>query len=79
MDIEDRDVRSLSLEIDRSSNRLAYSMIIAALMVTGALLINVGKKVVYDMSIFSFMSFLFAVLLGFILFVSVLKERRLVR
>ena len=79
VDIEDRDVRSLSLEIDRSSNRLAYSMIIAALMVTGALLINVGKKVVYDMSVFSFMSFLLAVLLGFILFVSVLKERKLVR
>ena len=79
VDIEDKDVRSLSLEIDRSSNRLAYSMIIAALLITGALLINIGEKFIYGMSIYSSLFFLFAVLLGFMLFVSVLRERRLMR
>ena len=79
VDVEDEDVRSLSLEIDRSSNRLAYSMIIAALLVTGALLINVGDKSFYGMSFFSFSSFLLAMLLGFTLFVSVLRERKVAR
>lgn len=79
VDIEDKDVRSLSLEIDRSSNRLAYSMIIAALLVTGALLINIGGKIIYGMSMFSFLFFLFAILLGLMLFISVLRERKLLR
>lgn len=77
IDIEDKDIRTLSIEIDRSSNRLAYSMIIAALLVTGALLINIGEKIIYGMSIFSIIFFSFAILLGFILFVSVLRERKL--
>ena len=79
VDIEDRDVRSLSLEIDRSSNRLAYSMIIASLLITGALLINIGGKVIYGMSLFSFLAFISALLLCVILFVSVLKEKKLIR
>ena len=54
-------------------------MIIAALLVTGALLINVGDKSFYGMSFFSFSSFLLAMLLGFTLFVSVLRERKVAR
>ncbi len=79
IDIEDTDLKRLSLEMDKSSNRLAYSMIISALLVTGALLINTGSRVIYEMSIFSLLFFLFAVLLGITLFVSVLRERKLLR
>src|SRR3989338_4617284 len=40
VDIEDTDIKTLSLEIDRSSNRLAYGIIIAASIISGALLLQ---------------------------------------
>src|SRR3989338_2146516 len=42
IDVEDSDVGRLGLEIDKSSNRLTYGIIIAALLITGALLKDVG-------------------------------------
>ncbi len=77
IDIDDTDVKKLSLEIDKSSNRLAYGMIIAALLVAGALVIQVGEPVFLGMPLVSFICFLSAVILGFILFSSILKERLL--
>ena len=76
VDIEDTDIRKLSLEIDRSSNRVAYGLLISALLVTSAILINVEKgPSVLGIPLLAFLSFFFASLLVFILFVSILKEK----
>ena len=76
VDIEDTDIRKLSLEIDRSSNRVAYGLMIAALLVTSALLIQVEKgPTVLGIPFLSFFSFFFASIFTFILFISILREK----
>ena len=77
VDISDTDIKRLSIEIDRSSNRIAYSLLITAFVITGALTtgVDVGFKI-FNLSIISFLSFSFAATFAFILFVSILKETR---
>jgi len=75
VDIEDTDVKKLSLEIDRSGNRVAYSMIIAALLIVGALTINFGKPFIFNVPLMPFLSFLFGSILAIILLVSILREK----
>ena len=76
VDIEDTDIRKLSLEIDRSSNRVAYGLLIAALLITSAILINVQKgPTILGVPFLSFFSFFFASILMFILFISIVREK----
>ena len=76
VDIEDTDIRKLSLEIDRSSNRVAYGLLIAALLITTAILINVEKgPSVFGIPVLAFLSFFFASVLLFILFISIVREK----
>ena len=76
VDIEDTDIKSLALEIDRSSNRVAYGLLIAALLITSAILIQVEKgPTILGIPFLSFFSFFFASILAFILFVSIVREK----
>ena len=76
VDIEDTDIKKLSLEIDRSSNRVAYALMITAFLITSAILINVEKgPAILGVPLLAFFSFLFAVALIFILFVSIVREK----
>ncbi len=76
VDIEDRDIKKLSLEIDRSSNRVAYGLLIAALLITSAILMNIQKgPTIFGIPILSFFSFFFASIFTFILFISIVRER----
>ena len=76
VDIEDTDIKKLSLEIDRSSNRVAYGLLIAALLITSAILIQVEKgPLILGIPFLSFFSFFFASMLLFVLFVSILREK----
>ena len=76
VDIEDTDIRTLSLEIDRSSNRVAYGLLIAALLITSAILIQVEKgPTILGIPFLSFFSFFFASILVFILFISIVREK----
>ena len=76
VDIEDTDIKTLSLEIDRSSNRVAYGLLIAALLITSAILIQVEKgPTILGIPFLSFFSFLFASILVFTLFISIVRER----
>lgn len=76
VDIEDTDIKKLSLEIDRSSNRVAYGLLIAALLITSAILINVQKgPTILGVPFLSFFSFFFASILMFILFISIVREK----
>ena len=76
VDIEDTDIKKLALEIDRSSNRVAYGMLIAALLITSAILLQVEKGgKILGTPFLSFITFLLAATLTFVLFVSIIKEK----
>ena len=76
VDINDTDIKKLSLEIDRSSNRVAYGLLIAALLITAAILVNIEKgPTILGVPFLAFASFFFASLLLSILFLSILREK----
>lgn len=76
VDINDTDIKKLALEIDRSSNRVAYGLLIAALLITAAILQGVEKgPAVLGIPLLSFVSFAFASMLLLILFFSILREK----
>ena len=79
VDINDTDVKKLSLEIDRSGNRVAYSMLIAALLIVAALTINFGTPFVLNVPAITFLSFLAALILSLILLVSILREKNIIK
>ncbi len=76
VDIEDTDVKRLALEIDQSSNRVAYGLLIAALLISSAILLYLPKgPSILGVPFLSFFSFAFASVLTFTLFVSIIKEK----
>ena len=76
VDIEDTDIKKLSLELDKSSNRIAYGMLTAALLVTSAILINVEKgPTILGIPMLAFFSFFFASIFLFILMLSIFREK----
>lgn len=79
VDIEDTDIKKLSMEIDKSGNRVAYSMLIAALLIVGALTINYGSPVLLNLPPISLFSFIAALILSFVLLSSILREKEIIR
>ncbi|HLC49952.1 MAG TPA: AarF/ABC1/UbiB kinase family protein [Candidatus Nanoarchaeia archaeon] len=76
VDINDTDIKKLALELDRSSNRVAYGLLIAALLITSAILMNIEKgPTIIGIPILSFFSFVFASFFVFVLFISIVRER----
>jgi len=76
VDIEDTDIKKLALELDKSSNRIAYGTLTAALLVTSAILINVEKgPSILGIPILAFFSFFFASVFLFILVLSIFREK----
>ncbi|HLG23996.1 MAG TPA: AarF/ABC1/UbiB kinase family protein [Candidatus Nanoarchaeia archaeon] len=76
VDIEDTDIKKLSVELDRSSNRISYGMLIAALLVTSAILIQVERGPhILGVPWLSFVSFAFASFFLVVLFVSIIREK----
>ena len=76
VDIEDTDIKTLALEIDRSSNRVAYGLLIAALLISSAILMHIGKgPSILGVPFLSFLSFFFASIFSFILFLSIIREK----
>jgi hypothetical protein len=74
--MRDTDIQQLSLGIDKSSDRLTYGMIIAALLVSGSLTINIGEKFIYDLPLISLVCFIAAIILGITLLVSIMREEK---
>ncbi|MBI2134687.1 AarF/ABC1/UbiB kinase family protein [Candidatus Woesearchaeota archaeon] len=79
VDIEDTDIKKLSLEIDRSGNRVAYSMLIAALLIVGALTINYGDPLILNLPAIPMFSFIVAFILSFVLLFSILREKEIIK
>ncbi len=76
LDMRDTDIKKLAIEIDRSSNRIAYGLIIAALLLSSALILQVNKgPKILDLPVFSLLSFMAAGFFGLILFWSIIREK----
>ena len=75
VDIEDTDIKKLSTQIDRSGNRVAYSMIITALLIAGAVTINFGKPFFFNIPLIPLLSFILALIFILILLYSILSGR----
>jgi len=71
--LKDTQFRHLGQDINLSSNRLSYSLISAALILAGALMIEIGPKI-GTYSVISIISLSIAALFAIILFVSVARE-----
>jgi ubiquinone biosynthesis protein len=75
IDIEDSDLSRLAHDIDKSSNRLAYAMIMASLIIGGALMMHANASpLVGGISFPAMVLYLIAGFVGMTLLVSILKE-----
>ncbi|MBI5187453.1 MAG: AarF/ABC1/UbiB kinase family protein [Nitrospirae bacterium] len=65
-------------DMDRSSNRIAFSMVVSAIILSSAVMhaTGVGPKI-FGMSILAFLTFGFAFLLGIWLIISIIRSGRL--
>ena len=72
----DKDLRTLTVEIDRSSNRVSYGLLITGFLITGALTFSFDQVQIAGISAISFVSFSAAGILGFMLITSILRENR---
>ncbi|MEW6109792.1 MAG: AarF/ABC1/UbiB kinase family protein [Nitrospirota bacterium] len=65
-------------DMDRSSNRIAFSMIISAILLSSAIMHATGVgPTIYGMSVLGFLTFGFAFLLGIWLIISIIRSGRL--
>ncbi len=78
IELQDRGLQNLIREIDRSSNRVAFSLIIAALIVGSSLILTLkAGPLLWGYPLFGLLGFLFAGLLGVWLVVAILRSGRL--
>ncbi|MBW2973112.1 AarF/ABC1/UbiB kinase family protein [Candidatus Woesearchaeota archaeon] len=76
LDISDTDIGHLGRSIGFGSNKLAYAILTAALLLSGSMLVDLKPKV-FGYSIFSIFALSFAILLLCILTGSMIRERLL--
>jgi ubiquinone biosynthesis protein len=75
IDIEDSDLSRLAHDIDKGSNRLSYAMIMASLIIGGALTMHANASpLVGGVSFPAMVMYLIAGFVGMTLLVSILKE-----
>jgi len=74
-EVEVKELHTLTLEMDRSSNRLTFGMILAALIISSAILIQTGiPPLVYGIPLLAYIPLAFAGVLMFSLVVSIIRE-----
>jgi ubiquinone biosynthesis protein len=78
IELQDRGLQNLILEMDRASNRIAFSLIIAALIVGSSLILNLGTgPMLFGFPLFGMLGFVFAGILGVWLVIAILRSGRL--
>lgn len=77
VDIENEDIQKLTLELDRSSNRLAYGIIIAGLAIASGLFILAKiEPILYGMPFLAWISLFFMAFFFLSLMVSIHRENK---
>ncbi|MBI2673537.1 AarF/ABC1/UbiB kinase family protein [Candidatus Woesearchaeota archaeon] len=74
LEVEDRDIKKFAFEIDKSSNRIAYSMILASLVVAAALLAKSGSSYTFGLPLISLIFLSIAIFVTILLLMSIYKE-----
>lgn len=78
IELQDRGLTNLISEIDRSSNRIAFSLIIAALIVGSSLVLTLqAGPLLWGYPLFGLLGFLFAGILGVWLVIAIIRSGRL--
>lgn len=72
----DQDMKVMTVEMDKSSNRITYGLILASLLIASALLINEKTYTIFDISLFSVIGFVIAIIMVLAILISILKERK---
>jgi len=76
--MQHKGLEPLIREIDRSSNRVSVSLLVAALIVGSSMIITVEKGyMLFNLPLLGLMGFLFAGILGVYLIISILKSGKL--
>ena len=76
--IEDREIRRLGVEIDKSSDRVVFGMIVAALIIASAWTVNIpGGPRIWDVHFLPFSFLVFALIVSFMLLISIHKEKEI--
>lgn len=73
-----RNLDSFIREMDRSSNRLSLSLLVAALIVGSSIIATMRQGyTVFDMPLLGLLGYLFAAILGIFLVISILRSRKI--
>ncbi len=72
----DKDVSNLTVEMDKSSNRITYSVILASLIIASAMLIKEKTYTIAGISTMSLIGFSLAFILAIFITISVIKEKK---
>ncbi len=80
INIDDSDIKKLALEMDKSSNRITYGLIIAAMVLAAAIIMTIDKgPYMFGIPVLSFIAIVIALLFTLILLISIFKEHALKR
>ena len=78
IEFEHQGLSKLITEMDKSSNRLSFSLVIAALIIGSSLIIIANKgPLIYGFPVLGILGFIFAGILGLWLAVGILRSGRL--
>ena len=78
VNFQHKGLEKLIFDLDRASNRLAFSIIVAALVIASSMILNAGKgPLVIGMPVLGIVGYLLAALLGLWLIVAILRSGRL--
>jgi ubiquinone biosynthesis protein len=77
VDIEDADIRKFTFYLDNAMNRMAMGIILAGLLVSSALIAQAKiPPLIYDLSLFSIIFIMVAIIISFALIKSINEEKR---
>jgi len=72
----DRDLRCLVMEMDKSSNRITFGLIITALIIASTITLGYDEITIMDISAFSFIGYLISAFLILLIIISMIREKR---
>ena len=71
----DTDIKTLAVEMDKSSNRIALGLLITAFLISSALIWSFGQPMLFGLPAFSLIGFAMAFFLLFVLTMSIAREK----